>query len=449
MNKLYAGFARVNVTPMMGIDITGYYKVRKAEGVLDELELSALALACDDKKVVLLSLDHCGIKQVLADQYRAHISEVTGLPEDAIFIHTTHTHTAPALNGYEGDALVEEYRRFIYHKMADAAAMALADLKPAKMGFAVGSAPNNAYIRRYRMKDGSIRTNPGVNNPDIVAPIGEVDERLNVIRFDQEGGKSLVLINFGNHPDMVGGCKISGDWPGFARRIVEQAIDNTYCITFNGAQGDVNHVNVHPQEGFLNDMFMDFDDCSRGYGHARYVGRVIAGGVLQVYDKAKYVEVDSLRYAQKLVSIPANLPKPEDMEQAHYINDMYLAGRDAELPYEGMMLTTVVAEASRMVRLENGPENFNLRLGAVSLGDVAFCSIPGEPFTGIGRGLKQAEGWDLVCPMCLTNGAEGYFPMQEAYDEGGYEARSSPFKAGVAERIIQEGTALMQSLKGE
>ena len=28
-------------------------------------------------------------------------------------------------------------------------------------------------------------------------------------------------------------------------------------------------------------------------------------------------------------------------------------------------------------------------------------------------------------PCCLTNGAEGYYPMKEAYDEGGYEARSS------------------------
>ncbi len=32
----------------------------------------------------------------------------------------------------------------------------------------------------------------------------------------------------------------------------------------NGAQGDINHVNVHPKGGDLNGMFMDFDDVSRG-----------------------------------------------------------------------------------------------------------------------------------------------------------------------------------------
>jgi len=73
--------------------------------------------------------------------------------------------------------------------------------------------------------------------------------------------------------------------------------------------------------------------------------------------------------------------------------------------------------------------------------------IPGEPFNGVGVGLKKAPGWDLILPTCLTNGSEGYFPMQDAYDEGGYEARSSRFKAGTAERLIEEGTALLDTLR--
>ena len=37
--------------------------------------------------------------------------------------------------------------------------------------------------------------------------------------------------------------------------------------------------------------------------------------------------------------------------------------------------------------------------------------------------------------------------MQEAYDEGGYEARSSNFRAGVAEQLITEGTELLKALR--
>ena len=453
MNTLQAGFGRVNVTPMLGIDIVGYFKVRKAEAVLDELEINALALGCGETKVVLLSMDHCGIKQALADRFRRHVSEVTGVPYEAVLIHATHTHTGPALDGgtvcgEAADPLIAEYTQTVYHKMADAAVAAIADMKPAKMGYAVGTAPNIAFVRRFRMKDGSVKTNPGVNNPDILAPIGDVDERVNVLRFDQEGGKSLVLINFGDHPDTVGGNKISCDWPGFARRTVEQAIEGTRCIFFNGAQGDVNHVNVHPTGGYLNDMFMDFDDVARGYKHAQFMGRVVAGGVLQVYDKVYYRDVDSIRTVQKVLEIPSNMPAPEDMAQAHHINDLHNAGKDSELPYKGMMLTTVVAEAGRMVRLEHGPASFPMYLTGIAIGDVVIAGIPGEPFTGIGRGLKAAQGWELVLPMCLVNGSEGYFPMQDAYDEGGYEARSSNFKAGVAELIVEEGTKLLDSLRG-
>ena len=76
-----------------------------------------------------------------------------------------------------------------------------------------------------------------------------------------------------------------------------------------------------------------------------------------------------------------------------------------------------------------------------------MLGIPGEPFTGIGRGLKAAQGYEMILPCCLTNGSEGYFPMQDSYDEGGYEARSSRFKAGVAEFIIKEGRELLEELR--
>ena len=281
MNDLKAGFASVNVTPMTGIEIRGYFVERISEGVLDDLELRALALEAGGRRAVLMSMDVCGIHNPEADSFRAAIMEATGLPEDAIFLSATHTHTGPELRAASDKPIDQEYFCFVRRRMADCARYALEDLRPARMGWAVGQAPHVAFMRRYRMKDGSIRTNPGVGNPDIEAPIGEVDERVNVLRFERPGAETLVLVNFGNHPDTIGGCRISADWPGFLRRSLEKAIDGTRCIFFNGAQGDVNHVNVNAKDGDLNDMFMDFDDVSRGYGHARHVGRVVAGAVMQ------------------------------------------------------------------------------------------------------------------------------------------------------------------------
>ena len=446
MSALQAGFSRVDVTPMLGIGMAGYYVNRKADGVLDPLQINTLALACGEDRAVLMSIDHCGIvKEVLAPMID-HICERTGLPREAVYIHSTHTHTGPFLNLNPTDPLEIEYAKFVKRKFADAAVQAMADLQPAKMGYGIGEAPNIAFVRRFRMKDGSVRTNPGVDNPDILHPIGDVDERVNVLRFDR-ADDSLVLVNFGNHPDVVGGCKISADWPGFLRQAVEKALDNTKCIFFNGAQGDVNHVNVHPRGGYLNDMFMDFDDVARGYKHARYMGRVVAAGVLQTYDKVKYVDVDAIRFAQRWIEVPANSPAAEELPEAHRINDLHNAGKDSELPYAGMMLTTVVADAARKVRLEHGPASFSMPLSGIAIGPVAMFGIPGEPFTGVGRALKEAPDWELVLPTCNTNAKEGYFPMLECYEEGGYEAGSSNFKAGVAELIIREGLALLDKLR--
>ncbi len=446
MNDFKVGFGRINTTPMMGIPVSGYYQVPLADGVLDDLEANAIAYELNGVKTVMICVDICGIKRVLLDQYRAKIAEATGLPVDNVFVSATHTHTGPEILINSKYEKVQEYIKILEAKLVDVAMFALADLKPAKMGWGIGQAPNVAFVRRFRMKDGSVKTNPGVNNPDIVAPIGDVDERVSVLRFDREGAESVVLVNFANHPDVVGGCKISADWPGLLRKNVEKAIDNVKCIFFNGAQGDVNHVNVHPTGGYLNDMFIDFDDVARGYSHANYIARVVLGGVLQAFDKVQYVDVDKVEAKIKRMDVPTNKATKGQVPEAHRINDLYVTGRANELPYEGMMLTTVVAEAARMVRLENEPETYEMLLSGMRIGPVMFVGIPGEPFTGIGRGLKDTEGFDLILPMCATNGYEGYFPMQDSYDEGGYEARTSTFKAGTAEFIIAQGKELIKEM---
>ena len=200
MNHLLVGFARVNITPMMGIGIVGYFIPRFAEGVLDELYINALALEAGGQKAVLLTLDNCGICREVAMDFTASISKAVNIPEEAIVLHCTHTHTAPPLIDPDMPAPLNDdfasvdpkkekaYYEFVRTRLCDAAQFALADLKPAKMGYGIGDAPNIAFVRRFRMRDGSVQTNPGVDNPNILHPIGDVDERVNVLRFDRDKG---------------------------------------------------------------------------------------------------------------------------------------------------------------------------------------------------------------------------------------------------------------------
>jgi hypothetical protein len=439
---------------MLGIAVRGYYIPRYAKGFLDDLEAHALALSLGEETIVLISVDNCAIDTSQAAAYMSRIQQASGVPADKFFLSATHTHTGPDLKVpdiFEADGeLIRTYADFLGQRLADVAKLALADRKAARMGFAQGWAPERvAYIRRYKMKDGSTMTCPPINDPNIDYPIGQLDQRVHVLRFDREGGESIVLVNYGLHADTVNGELLSSDWPGWMRRTLDKALDGVKCIFFNGAEGDVGSTHVFPSGGDLNDTEISFDNEMKSPGMARFVGRALAGTVLQVYDKVEYVSVDQLKLIHKTVQVPANVPNPADMPRAKLYKQLHEEGRDAEIPFTAMELTTVVAEAYRMCRLENGPESFPIELTGVQIGPVALVGIPGEPFTEVGVGIKDTDGWSAILPCCLTNGSEGYFPMQSAFDEGGYEARASRFKGGVAEAIIAGGKALLNELKHE
>ena len=94
----------------------------------------------------------------------------------------------------------------------------------------------------------------------------------------------------------------------------------------------------------------------------------------------------------------------------------------------------------------NGKSEKKLMLSAVSVGDVVFAGFPGEPFTEVGREIKSRSKFEFTIPSCCTNGYEGYYPMAQVYEEGGYECNSARDVKGTAEKLIEESCALINSL---
>ena len=448
-----AGFARVDITPPLGTPIVGYFEERRAQGVLDCLEANALAVTDGERTAVLIAADLLGIEGVaFGEALRRRIAAAARLDDKAVYVHCTHTHTGPGAGKADAGRTdifdgTDFYNEFLSSRLADAARLAMADLAPASLAIGSAEAKRISFLRRYRMKDGSIRTNPGVGNPDIDAPIGDIDETVRVLRIRREGADDIAVASFATHPDVVGGEMLSGDWPAFARRTFERAEQGTRCILFNGAQGDVNHVCVDPRPGEREGLHPDFDDVDRGYGHAQHMGRVVAAAMLSVWGKCEPVAAGPLRFGMRAISVPAQLPKAEELPKAREYDRLHREGRDAEIPFSGMELTTAVAEAGRMLLLEHGPESFSLPLSAVAIGDaVAFAGIPGEPFTAIGAAVRAESPFKMTFCTCLTNGSCGYFPVSSAYAEGGYEARSSVFAATVADDIVRGACDLLRTL---
>ena len=442
------GFAKVCINPPYGAPIVGYYEERLTKGILDDLYARAVAFDDGDTKAVVIALDLCLMGQKYYDAMKNAIHEATGMHKDAIFINCSHTHTGPLIGKDFASNLAstQAYDEFLITSVRDVAIYALDDLKESRLETASAQAKGVSFIRRYRMKDGSVATNPGVNNPEIDHPLGTPNETVKLLKIVREGAEDIFVVNFGVHPDSVGGDYISADYMGYVCSVLEAAVPNTKCIFLQAPQGDVNHVNVHPTKGATQISKIDFDGVPRSIQHAQHMGRVIAGAVLSVCSITEEVKADKISFASSMVDLPSH-QENDRLEQMRVIYEYYTTGRASELPYKEMALTTAVAEASRIIKLEHGPESFPFYLSAIRIGDLVFAGIGGEPFTEIGNRICAASPFDTTILCCLTNSAGGYIPTGKAYSEGGYEARSSSLKPGGDDIIVEGMTELLNSIK--
>ncbi|MBR3933064.1 MAG: hypothetical protein IKJ68_04030 [Clostridia bacterium] len=452
MSNIKVGFARLDITPRLGHYVSGYYEVRYAKEVLDSLNMHAIAFSNGENKAIILNYDLIDLPNKLSNSIREAVSQYCDVPFDAVFANCTHTHTGPHLSEIETqpdevNEQIRDYNKNLVLISRDCAKFAFDDLKPAKFYVAEGEAKDISFVRRYRMKDGGVQTNPGVGNAEIDHVLDKASEAVKVIEIKRCGGDDIYLVNFGVHADVIGGDVISADFPRFVRESIEGALGGVKCVFLNGAEGDVNHIKPFPTESDRQGLNYDsFDNVPRGYEHSKHMGRVIAGAALAVCTKAIEVDADIIGFGTKPVSIPSNMEN-DKLEYAKHISDMVKAGRQDELPYKKMELTTAKAEAARILRLKDGPEFFNIKLTCLRFGDIAFVGLPGEPFTGLGRQIIAASPFDTTVVCCLTNGDGYYYPTTAAYDEGGYEVKSSPLKKGVAEIITNAIVDILNEIK--
>lgn len=438
--QLYAGFAKVKVNPPMGINVPGYFKKRWSDGFITELYLNATALQCGEKRAVIFSCDAIGIFEAAYKSIRDKIVERTGIEPDSVYICCAHPHTAyritnPGKDDTSDDAI---FMRRVHQEFADLAQFAFEDLKPVEdVKIASGIAKDVGYIRRYRMKDGSCKTNPATGNPDIVSWDGVQDESLQLVRVIRENAKEILFVNFGTHADVIGGTKYCADWPGYTRDFLSGALgNNAEVMMIVGPQGDSNHVNRFLQKG----------EALQKVDRAKQMARILAGEALKIYDDAVSVPHNSIGFANKIVEVGTNPFDPADVPEAKEMHAIYAKCQDASNP-EFKRFKLNVPEALRIVRLLNGPEAFYLQVSALQLGNIAFVGFPGEPFTEIGLKVKEASKMAMTVCSCITNGGQGYFPTAAAFAEKGYERSTSPFAHDVAQKLIDAALELVDAME--
>ena len=445
---LKCGFSKTCITPPLGMPIAGGLKPKYAKYVLDDLFARALVFSNCEKSSVIVSVDVCYLSNEINDECRTRISTECEIDRDAIMITCTHTHAGPLLgpNSWKSDFDTAEYIFEFKEKVCAAVKEAFSNLASSKFYTASGETKNLAFIRRYRMKDGSIVTNPGMHNPEIDTCLGEPNETVKLLKIAREGARDIYVVNYGIHACTVGGYGISADFPGVLCSTLEGAISDIDCMFLCSAQGDVNHINVNAPPEVENLSTKDVATDSKNKLRATYIARSIAGVVLRISLLTKEVCSDKIKFGMREISVPAN-KDDKNYEEALKIHELHKAGRANELPYKDMALTTVIANANRIVRMKTATDTFEYKLFAISVGDFAFVGLPGEPFTEIGNRIFASSPFEETMLCVLTNSMSTYFPTSEALRIGGYEAVTSNVGIGSDDVIVNGTKELLTELK--
>lgn len=399
-----AAAARVDITPQTPQWLLGY-QARQATGVHDPLYHRVVAMDSGDTQFYLISSDLCLFSPSLYDSVTRDLEAGLGISAKQVMWSVTHTHAAPELGpqglykmllGRSDHEWDRDYTTRTTRALLEAVRTAREKLEPARIAFGTGTSMAN--INR-RAKDVDGRVSLGLN------PEGPVDRQVNLIRLDRPDGSLIALVaNYAMHGTVMSGDNlgVSGDAPGTVAAYLEQKLGST-VLYINGAAGNIAPIySVYPtaESGHLAQFRVLLGD------------RILSAAAAMGPGTSDV----TMRHAERVIETPrkAGLAWPEEL-RAYAASD----GRP-------------------VVRL---PVRF------LRINDTVIWSAPVEMFCEIAMDVRNSSPFSHTMYFGYTNGWLGYLPTARAFDEGGYEPRTSPFTPQVEADVSQGVTSFIQGFR--
>ena len=372
MTELYAGMARVAITPdHMGFPLMGYgNRKSNSTGVHDPIWARALVLRKGDQAWAMCSLDLCYVDAAMVAEIRRRVGAQTGLEPSAVLISTTHTHSGPNAN----DA--GNWNRPFAELVAEAIVIAWSNAQPARIAHGAGFLYGHSINRRWFERP--------------------VDPGVGVLRIDDTQGNLLgVAVNFALHPVVLGSdsYQVSADYVGYATTQVEEELA-AICLFTNGGCGDINPLTDTVRRQFAaRDYFTTMARDARFYGEGPdpiVIGNR-AGGTFEE------AEVIGKALAQEVM----------------YVTQGLQSQMPAETPWHVQ---------TQVNHLEDGIEYVETQ--ALGIGDFALVTQPGEVFAESALEVKanlRGLGYTYPWLVSYANDWQLYLAPDVAFPEGGYE----------------------------
>ena len=435
---LKAGVANVNITPPVGVPMSGY-AARKglSQGVHDELYAKALVLDDDEQRIALVISDLLYLDEDFTESVRRLIEESTGISGQNVMVAVTHTHAGPVgsclnlmyrledeavVNRIKGmRSFVEDLRSVLERKIAGAVYIAAQNMVDAGIG--VGKGLVHAV---------------GTNRRD---PRDPMDPEVGVIRIeDLESNVKAVLYNFTCHPTVLSAENLlfTADYPGYASRVIEETKKGVVALFTNGALGDIS---------------TRFTRREQTFREAERLGTILAAEVLKTLEQTETTDRVKVNAISKKVNLPfKELPSSEEAERMVKEAQQKLESLKKQGAPHGELRVAMTALEGAEMTLHFVKEGLLKGKKAVSevqvlaANDTILVGVPGELFVEVGLEIKKKSGLEHAYIVGCANDSVGYILSPKAYEEALYETGATPFSQAAGQRILDTASELIRKV---
>jgi len=379
------GYGNTIVTPQGSVPLGGYGNSADRFSTSVGYPFNAIAIAFTDAEgeTVLYIAHDLLLCYGFAEAQRKAISEKFGIPVDHIMIHCNHNHSGPDMNF--DDPSIAQYTSLLASGTLASVEAALKDRKPATMETTFCRPERVNSVRHYLLADGNYQAEGvgAVAKDQLIGHYGVADNLLQLVRFNREGGKPVVMINWQGHPRGTGDDQTiaTGNYYSVMRSYVDKNLDCHSIFILSGS-GNLNNNSQIPGEL----RFEDYIELGEGLG------------------------AEAVEAAKNFT--PANV---------------------GNITIKENMFETLGNTGMKTVPLY-----------AMSFGDFAMAMAPFEIFDTNARGVREASDFKMTFYSSCTNKSMGYLPTDASFDwEIAYEVRITNFPKGTASKIQEQLTNMI------
>ena len=401
-----AGFGKSDLTPPLGVELTGYgyYLNRCALSVRDPLYARALFLETEEAKSLIISCELLGLNRHICADVAVHAMQY-GLRPDQIIMVSVHTHTGPSVKYHEGCGYVDaDYESTVASRISLAVDAAFADLtEVTALSHMCEPLPGDHIYNRA--------------DPD-----GPVDRTVRGFTLTRKNASPIAAVSTACHCVFRGrDTAVSADLAGEVNRFMQEK--GYESLFLNGLCGDIDpwqpsHERLTECAQIVTDVFSSAEAS---------LPLTLASGAIPFVLQLTPVTREDITSAAKT------------------------AVERAGGPEEGAAKVALIWEQEMLEKLDRLSPEEPISVKYAIIGGVPVIALPFEGFTRIGMDIRQIIGRHDALTLGCAEELLGYLPTKDDIKRGAYAALEStflykrlPVVPGEAERI---GEAMGEALK--